>query len=128
LPAFNERRIANAAYYNRRLSSDRLMTPVTRPGARHVFHQYTVRLPGSRDQVMNLLATHGIESRVYYPLPLHRQPLYLERGFRSDALPEADRAAAEVLSLPVHPGLSEDQVQHVAETVSDIIENLERQQ
>jgi dTDP-4-amino-4,6-dideoxygalactose transaminase len=115
LPGFNQRRAANAAYLNERLRG--MHTPVTRPGVRHVFHQYTMRIPAGRDELSDALGSRGIESRVYYPLPVHRQPMYVKRGFGGLSLPQAESAAREVLSLPVHPGVSDQQLAHIAATL-----------
>jgi dTDP-4-amino-4,6-dideoxygalactose transaminase len=78
-----------------------VVTPVEAPYARHVYHQYTVRIPSSkRDSVKERLAARGIETMVYYPIPLHQLPVY--KG-RYPAFPHAERAASEVLSLPIWP-------------------------
>jgi perosamine synthetase len=121
LPRFNAQRVETATYYTQTLQSEGLLAPVTRPGAHHVFHQYTVRLPGRRDQTMASLVERGVDARVYYPIPLHRQPIYAQRGYAEMHLPRAECAAHEVLSLPVHPGLSPQQVQYIAETTLDLV-------
>jgi dTDP-4-amino-4,6-dideoxygalactose transaminase len=118
LPGFNERRIANAAYLNDQF--DGIPTPRVRPGYRHVYHQYTIRVPGARDKFAARLKESGVESRVYYPLPVHRQPAYAERGFGDIQLPQSDRASREVLSLPVHPGLSDEDLAQVARAVVEL--------
>jgi len=115
---FNERRIANAAYLTEKLAG--LSTPVVRPGDRHVFHQYTIRLPKERDRFSDDLKARGIETRVYYPLPVHRQPAYAGRGFERVFLPHTDRAAEQVLSLPVHPSLSSEELEYIAATVLEL--------
>jgi perosamine synthetase len=120
LPDFNAKRIQTAAYYTETLGSHRLMTPATRHGARHVFHQYTLRLPERRDEMKAALAERGVDARVYYPSPVHRQPLYAQRGYAQLHLPQSECAAREVLSLPVHPGLSPQQVDRVAQTTLDL--------
>jgi dTDP-4-amino-4,6-dideoxygalactose transaminase len=106
LDAFTQARQRNAAYLDAGLSGV-VETPYVPPGYVHVYHQYTVRIPGGRrDAVAEALRARGVGTAVHYPIPVHLQPLYIELGYR-DRLPEAERAAAEVLSLPVHPGLSE---------------------
>jgi dTDP-4-amino-4,6-dideoxygalactose transaminase len=108
LECFNEQRIANAAYLSAHLPQDRLQVPEVRTGTRHVFHQYTVRVLPSydRDSVREQLAASGVGSEVYYPVPVHKQQVYLDMGYGGQSFPEAEYAAAQVLSLPVHPGLS----------------------
>jgi perosamine synthetase len=115
LEELTDRRIANASYLSARLGG--AITPTTRPGCRHVYHQYALRVPHDRDGVARRLADLGVGTAVHYPVPIHRQPLYQQLGYR-DALPLAERASQEVLSLPVHPSLTEEQLERVAELVS----------
>jgi dTDP-4-amino-4,6-dideoxygalactose transaminase len=118
LERFNEARIANARYLSERLQG--MVTPVVPAGRRHVFHQYTIRVPAvRRDAVMEELKERGIGTGVYYPVPVHKQRVYVERGY-TDALPEAERAATEVLSLPVHPGLSRADLETIVAAVNEV--------
>jgi dTDP-4-amino-4,6-dideoxygalactose transaminase len=117
LDAANERRRANAAWLSDHLVGVR--TPVERTGAHHVYHQYTVRVPdGRRDNVQALLREREIEAVVYYPRGLHQQPLYQELGI-GGAFPVAEQAVNEVLSLPVHPAVSDDDLQRIAAAVNE---------
>lgn len=122
LESFNQARIANAAYFNTHLPSDKVETPAVRSGARHVFHQYTVRVksPIDRDDARMQLAEAGVGSEVYYPVPVHMQKLYLDMGYGGQALPESERAAREVLSLPVHPGLGQDELRTIVAAVEGL--------
>ncbi|MER5446760.1 DegT/DnrJ/EryC1/StrS family aminotransferase [Streptomyces sp. NPDC002766] len=116
LPAWTERRRSNAKVLDSRIEA--LSIPHEADGARHVYHQYTVRIPGGlRDSVQRDLARQGIGSTVYYPTPIHRLRPYQDQG--SPPLPETDRAAAEVLSLPVHPTLRQAELERIAQAVSD---------
>jgi dTDP-4-amino-4,6-dideoxygalactose transaminase len=115
LPSLNERRRANAGVLTRRLEDTPVMTPVTEADRRHVFHQYTVRTQ-SREALADHLAERGIETAVYYPRAIHEEPAY--EGVEAD-LPVAERAASEVLSLPVHPGVSSAEVETVATAVRE---------
>ncbi|MCC7369123.1 MAG: DegT/DnrJ/EryC1/StrS family aminotransferase [Chloroflexi bacterium] len=117
LEALTDARIRNAACLSARLSGVR--PPVVLPGYRHVFHQYTVRIPHDRDGVARRLAEQGIGTGVHYPVPVHQQPLYRDMGYE-DHLPESERASREVLSLPVHPGLTTDELDAVATTLSAV--------
>lgn len=118
LDGWNERRRANARYLNEAFAGlDWLTTPVTPPGREHVFHQYTIRT-AYRDMLADWLRERGIGSQVVYPLAIHQQPLYADgRAETPVPLDEAERAAREVLSLPVHPGLSEAELERVAAAV-----------
>ncbi|HVG00306.1 MAG TPA: DegT/DnrJ/EryC1/StrS family aminotransferase [Chloroflexia bacterium] len=121
LESFNARRIENAAYLSERLPSDKVQVPTVRPGTRHVFHQYTVRVlpPLDRDDVRKQLADAGVGSEVYYPVPVHQQQFYTGQGY-SGSFPESERAAREVLSLPIHPGLSRQDLDTIIDAVRDL--------
>ena len=75
--------------------------------AAHVYHQYVVRVP-DRDRVRAMLADDGIETQVYYPIPLHLQPCFADLGYKPGDLPEAEYASREALALPLYPELPED--------------------
>jgi dTDP-4-amino-4,6-dideoxygalactose transaminase len=102
---WNAARRAAAARYNGLLADvPGIVTPCERPDAHHVYHQYTVRvLNGKRDAVQKRMAEAGIATMVYYPVPLHRLPFYIERG---EHYSQAEAAAAEVLSLPLWPQIT----------------------
>jgi dTDP-4-amino-4,6-dideoxygalactose transaminase len=93
-------------------------TPHIPAGYEHVFHQYTIRVP-RRDELQKFLNERKIGNAVYYPVPLHLQPIYAKLGHGRGAFPEAERAADEVLSLPMFPELREEQVQRVAEAIAE---------
>ena len=118
LERFNATRIANAAYLSAHLKG--VITPVTPAGQRHVFHQYTIRVEsGRRDALAQHLSTSGIGNMVYYPVPIHQQTFYVnELGYGGVRLPETERAAAEVLSLPVHPALSQADLETIVAAVN----------
>lgn len=133
LEQFTARRIANAAFLTERLRGH-VQTPVTRPGFRHVYHQYTIQVPGGRDEWMVRLRAKGIGTAVHYPLAIHEQPFYRNHidTFRlvdvtratngkrlsgSMQLPVTEKAARQVLSIPVHPGLSEGDLSTIASEV-----------
>ncbi|MBI3964751.1 MAG: DegT/DnrJ/EryC1/StrS family aminotransferase [Chloroflexi bacterium] len=115
LEAWTERRIASADYLSRNLRG--VTVPVSRPGHRHVYHQYVVRVPGDRDAFADRLQAAGIGTAVHYPIPVHQQPLYRDLGY-ADSLPEAERAAREVLSLPVHPALTQTDLDQIVAAVN----------
>ncbi len=120
LEAFSERRRANAAYLSSRLRG--VITPQEREGCRHVYHLYTVRVPdGRRDALLAHLRRQGVGANVYYPLPIHQQPFYRKLGFEDD-LPVVQRLSREVLSLPVHPALSPQELDRIVEAVNSFVE------
>jgi len=117
LPDWQRARQANAAEYHRLFSAAAgVATPMTPDGCEHVYHQYTIRLE-RRDVVQRQLSERKIGSSVYYPVPLHLQPLYASLGYKRGDFPHAERAAQEVLSLPMYPELRNDQIARVAEAV-----------
>jgi len=116
LDIWNERRRHNARRYMELLQGTRASLPRTAPGNLHTYHQFTIRHP-QRDALQQYLKEHGIATAVYYPLPLHLQEAYRCLGYRRGDFPHAERAAEEVLSLPVHPELREEQVEYVAKMV-----------
>lgn len=112
LAAWNAQRRANALRYHALLAGTPLVLPADVPG--HVWHHFVVRAP-RRDELRAYLREREIETEVYYPLPLHLQPCF--PGGKEGDLPEAERASREVLALPVHPDLTDDQLAFVAEAV-----------
>lgn len=128
LERFTEQRIANARYLTEHLSGV-VKTPATRPGYRHVYHQYTIQVPGERDAWAANLHERGIGTGVYYPLPGYAQPFYKaspslfrlahpsSTGEAPTSLPVTEAAAQHVLSLPVHPALSEKDLATIVQEV-----------
>jgi dTDP-4-amino-4,6-dideoxygalactose transaminase len=115
LAGMTVRRQRNAAYFDHYL--DGVVLPTTREGAVHVYHQYTVRVVGhDRDAFALELQTHGVTAGVYYPTPTHRLPSY---RLPLD-LPETELAAKECLSLPVHPSLSDQDLERIVEAVNTV--------
>ncbi|WP_309616479.1 DegT/DnrJ/EryC1/StrS family aminotransferase [Salinibacterium sp.] len=117
LAAWTAKRQSNAAFFTENLKG--VVTPPTASGAVHVFHQYTIRIAGhERDAFASELATRGVGSGVYYPTPIHRLP-----SFALDLdLPVTEQAAAEVLSLPVYPSLTDDDLASIVDAVNAVAE------
>src|SRR5262249_27640329 len=112
-----------AAYYDSLLQQvSSIVTPYTARDREHVFHQYTVRVAW-RDGISKSLAECGIPSTVYYPTPIHLQPMYASLGYREGDLPETERAANEVLSLPIYPELTNTQAESVAAALADALKS-----
>jgi dTDP-4-amino-4,6-dideoxygalactose transaminase len=115
LDRLNDLRREKAQAYASRLRGSGLRLPHEHGHGRHVYHQYTVRTP-RRDAVKAALDAAAIDSMIYYPIPLHRQEVYAQAAAGS-RLPHAEQVAAEVLSLPMFPMLSEPQLDRIAEVV-----------
>lgn len=116
----NAQRVSNARYLNAHLKG--VITPAVPEGCEHVYNQYTIRVPdGKRDALREYLHEHNVGSEIYYPVPIHKQSFYVsDLGYRG-TYAEAERAANEVLSLPVHPALSMDDLEQVASLVSNFM-------
>ncbi len=114
---WNNARRAHAGAYTKALEGDSLTPPVEMPGNHHIYHQYTIRCK-DREATRATLKAAGVGHAVYYPSPLHTQPAYAFLGCKEGDYPEAERAAREVLSVPVHPELTEEQVQTVAKALA----------
>ncbi len=117
LDEYNARRRANAARLTEGLGRSRwLMTPVEPRECFHVYNQYTIRVPQSRDRLVKYLNDQGIGTRVYYPSLVPNSPAYRRLGFAGQ-FPAAETLAREVLSLPVHPALAEGDLERIIEAV-----------
>ncbi|MEM3736543.1 MAG: DegT/DnrJ/EryC1/StrS family aminotransferase [Candidatus Bathyarchaeia archaeon] len=128
LPRFNDARRRNANKLTSLLeASGKLILPQEPQGYSHSWYVYTVRLRGSRagerDKVVDKLVNSGIQAAVYYRTPLHLSPLYRRRyGYRRGALPKTETAARQVFSLPVHPGLTDEDLEFIAQRLSKVID------
>lgn len=118
LDTFNDTRIKNAHFLTEVIKDiNGLQPPQILAGNKHVFHQYTIRVTNSfkmsRDELKKYLEENGIGCGVHYPIPISQQPLFKDLGY-TDNCPNAEQAAREVLSLPVHPSLSEEDLSTIA--------------
>lgn len=116
LDRWNERRRRIAGAYAELLKDLPVTLPYQAPGIEHVYHQYTIRT-NRRDALAQFLKENGIGSMIYYPVPLHRQKLYLPLGYKEGSLPEAEKASNEVISLPMYPELTEDQLVQISQAI-----------
>lgn len=122
LPKWTAIRNNNASYYNETLKN--VIKPLVRDNATHVYHQYTIRMPDGvdRDEVMKQIQAKGVGVRVYYPLPIHRQPIFEKMGgYENIDLPQTEKATREVMSLPIHPLLTEAERERVAQVINEVI-------
>ncbi len=116
LPGYNGRRRAIAARYDAELRG--VITPVVRSGVTHAYHQYTIRVR-ERDAFAERLKERGVGCAIYYPFPVHRQKPFVALGYGSESHPVTDRLTAQVLSIPVHPSLTDDEVATVIGVVNE---------
>jgi dTDP-4-amino-4,6-dideoxygalactose transaminase len=117
LAQWSAKRRANAKFYDSAFAdlSD-VTTPYIDPANESIYNQYTLRVD-RRDDLQNHLKSRGIGSAIYYPLPLHLQPCFAYLGYKAGSCPEAERAAREVLSIPIYPELTEGQMTEVVDAV-----------
>jgi perosamine synthetase len=123
LDVANYKRIKNAQYFSETIATEGIVLPKVPQGYKHVFHQFTVRITPdcgvSRKQLQQALQNYGIDSAVHYPIPIHKQPIYLKLGY-DENLPVAEKAANQVLSLPIHPLLTEGNLARIAVVVAHV--------
>jgi dTDP-4-amino-4,6-dideoxygalactose transaminase len=111
----------NANLYTQLLkAAPGVVTPVEAPWAEHVYHQYTIRVI-DRDRVQSALTEQNIGSTVYYPTPMHLQPVFANLNYIEGALPQAEKAAKEVLSLPIYAELSSQQIHRVIAAIAEAV-------
>jgi dTDP-4-amino-4,6-dideoxygalactose transaminase len=121
LREWNAERRAAAAVYDALLGgTPGLRLPVTLPGNEHVWHLYVVRV-GDRDDVLRRVREHGVGASVHYPVPVHLTPAMAEFGDGRGSLPVSERAAGEILSLPLYPGITVQQQERVADVVLRVL-------
>ncbi len=122
LDEWAEGRRRNAARYEKLFADSkvqgRVTLPTVEPASFHVFNQFTIRVQ-KRDELRAFLKDKGVGTEVYYPLPMHLQNCYRDLGYQKGAFPQSERAAEEVLSLPIYAELSDDQLQYVVQTIAE---------
>ncbi|RJQ27868.1 MAG: DegT/DnrJ/EryC1/StrS family aminotransferase [Peptococcaceae bacterium] len=121
---FNNSRISNARYFSRRIKVSGLDLPYREKGVKHVYHQYVVKIeagfPMERKKFIRYLRDNGIKSAVHYSMPIHKQPLYQDLGYREVACPNVANLSKIVLSLPVHPALTGDELEYICGVINKL--------
>ena len=120
LPEWNEARRNIAGMYNKALEG-LVTTPVEEPWAKHVYHVYVIRTK-KRDELREFLSRHGISTLVHYPVPIHMQPAITSVLGTQSALENTEKAAKEVLSIPMYPGLTKREVKYVSDKITKFFE------
>ncbi|HVN98358.1 MAG TPA: DegT/DnrJ/EryC1/StrS family aminotransferase [Syntrophorhabdaceae bacterium] len=116
LDAWNDRRRYNASLYNEGLQGLPIILPQETPWAHHVYHLYVIRSK-ERDRLRAYLNDRGISTLIHYPTPIHLQKVYQSLGYEAGSFPNAELAAQEVVSLPMYPSLTQDEIAYVSECV-----------
>ena len=122
LDEWNEKRRKNAMLYTKLFKEAKLdiVLPYEAEYAKHVYHQYTVRVKNRKD-VMEKLANEGVRTLIHYPIPVHLQECYKELGYKKDAFPVAEKCCEEIMSLPMYPELTEEEIRYVVEQFKKIV-------
>lgn len=120
LNEWHESRRKHAAMYNKLLAGSKVVVPAIDAGNRSIYNQYVVRVP-NRDAVKQKLSERQIATAVYYPIPLHMQECFKYLGNKEGDFPESEKACKEVLALPVHPEMNDEQVKYVAKSLLEVV-------
>jgi len=119
LDAWNKKRQEIAEYYNKHLSGLGLKTPVMVTYSTHIYHQYVLRSPLSNKGLLEHLRLNSIDSRVFYPIPLHLQKCFKYLGYEKGDFPESEKAARQILTLPIDPELKQEELDYIIQQVRD---------
>ncbi|MHC4542982.1 MAG: DegT/DnrJ/EryC1/StrS family aminotransferase [Planctomycetota bacterium] len=120
LDQWSQARRRNAAYYDKKFAGTVVQTPYISPDCISIFNQYVIRVP-RRDELMAHLRDNNVGCEVYYPISAHLQECFSYLGYKEGDLPEAEKAAKEVLAIPVYPELTEEQLQYVASEIEEFV-------
>ena len=120
LDEWSEARRCNAAYYNKKFENTVVQPPYISPDCVSIFNQYVVRVP-KRDELVEHLHHRNIGCEIYYPVPMHLQECFKYLGYKEGSLPQSEKAAKEVLAIPVYPELTDQMMDYVAETILEFL-------
>jgi dTDP-4-amino-4,6-dideoxygalactose transaminase len=118
LDEWNHKRQQAAALYREKLAGADVVVPIETPDSTHVYHLYVVRSP-HREELRQYLGEKGIGTAIHYPIPVHRQPFYRENGIKFGDLTGTERLCDEILSLPMFPDITEEQIEYVADCIGE---------
>lgn len=120
LEDWSKARRRNAAFYDDKFAGTVVKTPYINPDCVSIYNQYVIRVP-KRDELVAHLKEKGIGSAIYYPVPMHLQECFAHLGYKQGDFPEAEKAAREVLAIPIYPELTEEMKEHVADTILEFL-------
>ena len=119
LDDWNKERAVLAEYYNKNLAGLEIKTPYVVPYSTHIYHQYVLRVAGSNKDIIDYLQSKGVDSRVFYPLPLHLQKCFKYLGYKKGSFPESEKAARQILTLPIDPGLTLEEREYIVRSIKE---------
>jgi len=108
-----------AQYYNRTLAGLDLKLPVVARNSTHIYHQYVLRAPVSNKGLVDYLQSKGIDSRIFYPVPLHLQKCFKYLGYQAGDFPEAESAAKQTFTLPIYPDLTSEEKDYIIQSLKE---------
>jgi len=114
---WNNMRDKNADYYNKELQNTDITTPFVAKENIHVYHQYVLRVRKNKEKIRQYLIRRGIDSRTYYPIPLHLQSCFKDLGYKKGDFPESEKCAMETFAIPVYPELTKKQMDYVITSI-----------
>ncbi len=121
LDDWNKKRQANAEYFNRNLKGVNLETPFVAGYSTHIYHQYVLRLNGPSAGLIAHLRNRGIDSRIYYPVPLHLQRCFKYLGYKKGDFPESENASRQILAIPVYPDLTKREMDYIILSIREFL-------
>lgn len=119
LDFWNKKRRENAEYYNQRFRDLEIETPFVAEYTTHIYHQYVLRLNTSSKKLIEYLRNRGIDSRIYYPLPLHLQGCFRYLDYKKEDFPESEKASLQTLAIPVYPDLTRKEIDYIIDSVKE---------
>ena len=120
LDSWNEKRAENASYYNKQLKNTGLITPYVPKYNTHIYHQYVLRAKINKEKIRKYVIKKGIDSRTFYPIPLHLQPCFRYLGYKKKDFPESEKCAREILVIPVYPELTRRQMDYIVRAIKEV--------
>jgi len=120
LDDWSEARRQNAAYYDEKFAGTVVRTPYIRPDCISIYNQYVIKVPG-RDELVTYLREKGVGCEIYYPLPMHLQECFKYLGYKQGDMPEAEKAAKEVVAIPVYPELTDEMKGCVVKRITEFL-------
>lgn len=120
LDSFNKKRIENANYLIQNLKDTKIVLPIPKEGYKHVYHQFTIMVE-NRDEFLKKLHEKEIRADIFYPKPIFEQPVYKNLGYSSKDLEVSQEVCKKVLSLPIHPSLTKEELDYMIKTLNEIV-------
>ena len=119
LDSWNRKRQENAGYFNGSFLGTNIKFPFVADHSTHIYHQYVLKVKTGRDKLIEHLKGKGIDARIYYPIPLHLQKCFKYLGYKKGDFRESEKAAAEVLAIPVYPELTKEELDYIVASIKE---------